>query len=57
MEITIATGQWIPAIASAMVGAADGDTFLLPSNAHKHAFEIAKKITKSTKQFKVRIHK
>jgi len=44
MEITIATGQWIPAIASAMVGAADGYTFLLPSNAHKHAFEIAKKI-------------
>tara|TARA_Y100000004_G_C8937420_1_gene422711 strand:+ start:1218 stop:1391 length:174 start_codon:yes stop_codon:yes gene_type:complete len=57
MEITIATGQWIPAITDAILGATDGDTFLLPSNAHIHAFEIAKKITKSTKQFKVRVHK
>jgi len=57
MEITITTGQWISAINDAILGAADGDTFLLPSNAHKHAFEIAKKITKSTKHFKVRVQK
>jgi hypothetical protein len=57
MEIKIATGQWISAITYAILGASDGDTFLLPSNAHQHAFEIAKKATKSTKHFKVRVQK
>ena len=55
MEIKISTGQWIPAIIDALAQAKDGDCFLLPSNAHIHAYEIAKKTTNNSKELKVRI--
>ena len=43
------------AISNAMLQAGDGDCFLLPSNAHLHAYEIAKNSTKQEKTFKVKI--
>ena len=55
MEIKISTGQWIPAIIEALAQAKEGDCFLLPSNAHIHAYEIAKKTTNNSKELKVRI--
>ena len=55
MEIKISTGQWIPAIITALAQAKEGDCFLLPSNAHIHAYEIAKKSTNNSKELKVRI--
>ena len=55
MDIRISSGQWVTAITDAMLQACDGDCFLLPSNAHLHAYEIAKHNTKQEKTFKVKI--
>jgi hypothetical protein len=55
MEIRIQTGQWITAITQALDEASDGDCFLLPSAAHAHAYDIAKKTTNNSKQLTVRI--
>ena len=55
MDIRISSGQWIMAISNAMLQAGDGDCFLLPSNAHLHAYEIAKDSSKQEKTFKVKI--
>ena len=57
MDIRISTGLWIAGLRQEILAAHDGDTFILPSNAHNHAFEIATKNTNTTKQFKVRIQK
>ena len=55
MEIKISTGQWISAIIDALEESKDGDCFVLPSNAHIHAYEIAKETTNNSKELKVRI--
>ena len=55
MDHKIQTGQWIAHILHVMASASDGDCFLLPTNAHLHAYEIAKKSTTISKCFKVRV--
>ena len=55
MEIRIPTGHWVAALCQTIVSAQDGDTFVLPSIAHAHAFEIAQKDTETRKHFKVRV--
>jgi hypothetical protein len=55
MDIKISTGQWIHHMVGAIMHAADGDCFLLPSDAHLHAYEIAKTTTKTEKHLKVKI--
>ena len=55
MDHSISTGQWIPHIQAAILQAADGDCFLLPSNAHFHAYEIAKGLANLKKDFKVKV--
>ena len=55
MDIRISTGQWIPHIQAAILQAADGDCFLLPSYAHLHAYEIAKSTADLNKHLKVRV--
>jgi len=51
----IQMGQWIAHILHAMASASDGDCFLLPTEAHLHAYEIAKTTTNSSKSFRVKI--
>ena len=55
MEIRIPTGHWVAALCRTISSAQDGDTFVLPSIAHVHAFEIAQKDTETRKHFKVRV--
>jgi len=55
MDHKIQTGQWIAHICHIMASASDGDCFLLPTNAHLHAYEIAKKSTPISKCFKVKV--
>jgi len=55
MDHSISTGQWIPHIEAAILQAADGDCFLLPSYAHLHAYEIAKSTADLHKHLKVRV--
>tara|TARA_B100001094_G_scaffold330182_1_gene394785 strand:+ start:1687 stop:1809 length:123 start_codon:yes stop_codon:yes gene_type:complete len=38
-----------------MASAKDGDCFLLPTNAHLHAYEIAKNTAAISKCFKVKV--
>ncbi len=51
----IQMGQWIAHILHTMASASDGDCFLLPTEAHLHAYEIAKTTTNSSKSFRVKI--
>jgi len=55
MEIRIHSGQWVASICQAMATGLDGDCFVLPSFAHLHAYEIAKRTTNQKKEFKVRV--
>ena len=55
MEYRVPTGQWVAGLEQIIVSAHDGDTFVLPSNAHAHAFDIAQNLAGNGKQFKVRV--
>ncbi len=55
MDHKIQLGQWISYITSIMASAKDGDCFLLPTNAHLHAYEIAKNTAAISKCFKVKV--
>jgi len=55
MDHKIQLGQWISHITCIMASAKDGDCFLLPTNAHLHAYEIAKNTAAISKCFKVKV--
>tara|TARA_E500000318_G_scaffold90920_1_gene89013 strand:+ start:362 stop:535 length:174 start_codon:yes stop_codon:yes gene_type:complete len=57
MDIEISTGQWVLHILHEINRASDGDTFVLPSSAHAHAFEIAKKSANSLKRFNIKVQR
>jgi hypothetical protein len=56
VEIQISEGQWIASLKQLMTTAASGDTFLLPTKIHLHAFEEVKENFFPDKTFHVKLN-
>jgi hypothetical protein len=55
MEIPVFQGQWIASLKQMMDTSVSGDTFVLPSIIHLHAFEKVNKEFYPDKKFQVKL--
>lgn len=42
MDIAVGVGEWMNSLMSRMMSATDGDSFILPTQMHLHAYSILK---------------
>ena len=55
MDIAVGVGEWMNSLMSRMMSAADGDSFILPTQMHLHAYSILKEDFFPERAFKVEI--
>ena len=55
MDIAVGMGEWMNSLMSRMMSATDGDSFILPTQMHLHAYNIMKEDFFPDRTFKVEI--
>jgi hypothetical protein len=55
MDIAVGVGEWMNSLMSRMMNATDGDSFILPTQMHLHAYNIMKEDFFPDRTFKVEV--
>jgi hypothetical protein len=55
MDIAVGVGEWMNSLMSRMMNATDGDSFILPTQMHLHAYNILKEDFFPDRTFKVEV--